>query len=274
MKNIVLALTAVAAMTGSAFAADMAPRYAKAAPPVVAPVASWTGCYVAGGGGYGLWNQENGLFDNRVAGRPQLVADTTAGGRGWFGTVGAGCDYQFGLGAWNMVVGAFGDYDWAGMKGRVAVPFAGAFDYGHEKLDSQWSVGGRIGALVSPNLLVYFSAGYTEANFTGFEFLNGAIANGPLGAPTGFGIYGQNYKGYFLGAGDEYALSFLPGLFWKTEYRFSDLNTESNAVRVLATGARAGGGAGLDYDSHKYVHTVRSELVYRFNWGGPVVAKY
>lgn len=29
-----------------------------------------------------------------------------------------------------------------------------------------------------------------------------------------------------------------------------------------------------DPDSKKWVQTVRSELVYRFNWGGPVVAKY
>jgi outer membrane immunogenic protein len=81
-------------------------------------------------------------------------------------------------------------------------------------------------------------------------------------------------KGWFIAAGDEYALNFLPGLFWKTEYRFSDLDTQSNAVRLVATGARAGGGAGLDYDSHKFVQTVRSELVYRFNWGGAAVPRY
>jgi outer membrane immunogenic protein len=273
MKNIFTALTVFAAFTAPAFAADMAP-YTKApvAPPV--PVVNWTGCYIAGGGGYGLWNQENALFDNRTAVRTQLVAETTAGGRGWFGTVGGGCDYQMPLGNWNVVVGAFGDYDWAGMKGRVAVPFAGAFDYGYEKLDTQWSVGGRVGALVSPSLLVYLSAGYTEAHFTGFNFLNGAAANGPIGAPTAFYISGQTYKGWFIGSGYEYALNFLPGLFWKTEYRFSDLDTQSNPVRVLATGALAGGGAGLDYDSHKYVQTIRSELVYRFNWGGSAVPRY
>ena len=59
MKKIVFVLIAVAAMTRSALAADMAPRtYAKAAPMPVA-VANWTGCYVAGGGGYAMWNQEN-----------------------------------------------------------------------------------------------------------------------------------------------------------------------------------------------------------------------
>ena len=48
-------------------AADMAPRaYTKAPPPPVAVVASWTGCYVGGGGGYGMWNQENTRFDSMV----------------------------------------------------------------------------------------------------------------------------------------------------------------------------------------------------------------
>lgn len=265
MKKLVLALTAMTAFTGSAVAADLAARpYAKAPPPPVA-VASWTGCYIAGGGGYGLWNQENTTYDVTTAPRTQVTATTTAGGRGYFGTVGAGCDYQFPVGTWNFVVGAFGDYDFASMKGNVAEPFLPSF--GYEKLDSQWSVGGRVGVLVTPNLLTYFSAGYTEAHFNAYNLFR---ATAPIGAATGNYIGGQTYSGYFIGAGDEYALSFLPGLFWKTEYRFSDLDTQTNPIRVVATGAPTA----FAVDSHKYVHTVRSELVYRFNWGGPVVAKY
>ena len=266
MKKLVVALSAMAAFTGSALAADMAPRtYSKAPPPPVA-VASWTGCYIAGGGGYGLWNQENTTYDARVAPAVQLTATTTAGGRGYFGTVGAGCDYQMPLGAWNLVVGVFGDYDFASMKGRVSEPWFGA--YGTEKLDSQWSVGGRVGVLVTPGLLGYISAGYTEAHFNPITTFS---AFAPFAA-TGAYIPGQTYKGYFIGAGDEYALSFLPGLFWKTEYRFSDLDTRTNNITLVTTNAATG----FQVDSHKYVHTVRSELVYRFNWGGggPVVARY
>jgi outer membrane immunogenic protein len=65
-------------------------------------------------------------------------------------------------------------------------------------------------------------------------------------------------------------LSFLPGLFWKTEYRFSDLGTQTNPIRFIATG----GPTTTAIDSHKYVQTIRSGLTYHFNWGGPVVAKY
>jgi len=64
MKKLVLALTAVAAFTGSAIAADLPARTYSKAPAPVAYAPSWTGCYLGGGGGYGLWNQENTHFDD------------------------------------------------------------------------------------------------------------------------------------------------------------------------------------------------------------------
>ena len=53
MKKLVLALSAVAAFSAPALAADMAAKapMMRAAPVAYAP--SWTGCYVGGGGGYG-----------------------------------------------------------------------------------------------------------------------------------------------------------------------------------------------------------------------------
>jgi outer membrane immunogenic protein len=262
MKKLVVALTALAAFTGSAVAADMAPRYSKAPPPAPVAVANWTGCYIGGGGGYGLWNQENTEYTD--PGRVQVTATTTAGGRGYFGTVQGGCDYQFPVGSWNMVIGAFGDYDFSSLKGQLQSPGGAAF--GTEKMSSAWSGGGRIGLLVTPSLLTYFSAGYTEATFDRVDFFN----NAPPFATANVYLNKRTYKGYFIGAGDEYALSFLPGLFWKTEYRFSqfDLRTDPFLNSITNTSI------GFADDSKKYVHTVRSELVYRFNWGGPVVAKY
>src|SRR3954469_7743557 len=92
MKKILFALTAIAAMTGSASAADLAARpYAKA--PMAAPVANWTGFYIFGGGGGGLWASDS---DTRVTatGLP-LTITQRQGGSGWFGTVGLGYDWQF-----------------------------------------------------------------------------------------------------------------------------------------------------------------------------------
>jgi outer membrane immunogenic protein len=265
MKRLVVALTAIAAFTAPAFAADMA---VKAAPRVaaVAYAPSWTGCYIAGGGGYGLWNQENtGYIDGPP--RVQFSQTQTDGGRGYLGTVGAGCDYQVPLGSWNFVVGAFGDYDFTSLKGNLRPPGFFGNIIGEEKMSSAWSVGGRIGVLVTPNLLTYFSAGYTEATFDQVNFVTNIP---PFGIPAGISWAKQTYKGYFIGAGDEYALSFLPGLFWKTEYRFSDFDTKGNPERFTLNLAPIG----TTTDSHKYTHTIRSELVYRFNWGGAVVAKY
>ncbi len=59
MKQILAtaALMTLAAI-GFANAADLpapAPNYYKAPPPVY----NWTGCYIAGGGGYGWWNQDS-----------------------------------------------------------------------------------------------------------------------------------------------------------------------------------------------------------------------
>ena len=53
MKKVLLALTAVAAMTGSASAADLAARPYTKAPAPIAAAPSWTGFYIFGGGGGG-----------------------------------------------------------------------------------------------------------------------------------------------------------------------------------------------------------------------------
>lgn len=257
MKKLALALLATTAFTGSALAADMAARpYTKAPPAPVAYAPSWTGCYLGAGGGYGMWNQENTAFS-----LGPFSPTETAGGRGYFGTVQGGCDYQFPLASWNVVVGAFGDYDFGSLKGHVNLPgFSGVFN-GDEKMSSAWSVGGRVGVLITPSLLTYFSGGYTEATFGQTNF-------GSIETSTVFSINKNTYHGYFLGAGDEYALNFLPGLFWKTEYRFSTFDAKRNDLFVGGTFINE------SIDSKKYIQTIRSELTYHFNWGGPVVAKY
>ena len=55
MKKLVFALTAVAAITTSASAADLGARPYTKAPAPVAPAYNWTGFYIFGGGGGGIW---------------------------------------------------------------------------------------------------------------------------------------------------------------------------------------------------------------------------
>src|SRR4030088_905855 len=248
MKKLVLALTAAAAFTGSAIAADLPARTYSKAPAPVAYAPSWTGCYVGGGGGYGLWNQENTFFANGPP-RTQITQTTTEGGRGYFGTVQAGCDYQFPAMGTSFVVGAFGDYDFSSLKANVS-PLVGGI--GQEKMSSAWSVGGRVGWVALPGLLTYFSGGYTEATFDQVN-LSGV---GVPPSPTVLFFDKRTYKGWFLGAGDEYALTFLPGLFWKTEYRFSEFDAATNPLRSLPTCVLEA----ESIDSKKFVPPVRSEL--------------
>jgi outer membrane immunogenic protein len=116
-----VALATLAAL-GTASAADLpmpAPVY-KAPPP---PVYNWTGCYVGGGGGYGMWTQDS-FVTVTATGQP-VFGQLTNGGKGWFGQGQGGCDYQFSLplfGGWspNVVIGAFGDWEGGSIRGTKA----------------------------------------------------------------------------------------------------------------------------------------------------------
>ena len=270
MKKFAVALATTAAFTGSAFAADMAVK-APAPAPMAQPF-SWTGCYLGAGGGYGMWNQDATGFE----GTPlrQITISQTNGGRGWFGTVGGGCDYQFSLGAGipginQIVVGLLADYDFGSIKGSPHFPLELT---GSEKQSSAWAVGGRIGWLVTPQVLTYFSGGYTEARFDQVNLLAELSPIGQLNPGTA--ILAHTYRGWFLGSGLEYTTNWLPGLFWKTEYRFSEYNTDRLAQVCVSAQCGTLGPTGAFFDTQKFVQTIRTELVYRFNWGGPVVAKY
>src|SRR5262245_35198638 len=165
MKKLALALAAVAAFGGQALAADMAVKAARPLPPPV-PVANWTGCYISGSVGYGLFDNETTGFD---AGPPvaALTGRVDYGGRGWLAGGGGGCDYQFGLGSGGglfgtgqFVIGFLADYYWSEMRGNRGsvlgdAVFGGNVFTGQDKVDSQWAVGGRIGWLVNPNTLTY-----------------------------------------------------------------------------------------------------------------------
>src|SRR5215468_12151791 len=114
MKKILTALAALAAMTGTASAADLGAKpYTKA--PVAAPVASWTGCYLGAGGGGAMTNNDNNFFNPDPLDGTVTFPNQTNGARGWFGTVQGGCDYQFN----SWVVGAFADYDFMDVRGDV-----------------------------------------------------------------------------------------------------------------------------------------------------------
>src|SRR5258708_38017089 len=86
MKKLAIALTAIAAFTAPALAADMAAKAPMYQPPV--PVYNWTGFYIFGGGGGGVWNagsnvvafpRGGGLSRDKRPGGRWLVAKPPAG---------------------------------------------------------------------------------------------------------------------------------------------------------------------------------------------------
>jgi outer membrane immunogenic protein len=255
MKRILLtSLAAVALASSAAFAADLpaaAPVY-KAPPAMAAPAFSWSGCYVDGGGGYGF------LAENKIAvGAGFPTSSTSGSGRGWFGTVGAGCDYQMNA---NWVIGVQGDYNFMNVHGIFEDPFEFPGFFGTEKESSSWAVGGRIGYLIVPSVLAYFNGGYTQAHFDAITLTSGAN-------PSVFGIAAHTYNGWFIGGGTEaslagfFGLGLPPGLFLRSEYRFSSY--QAGQAQWSGFGAPI---IGNFEQSTKYVQTIGTALVWKFNW--------
>ena len=253
-RIIMLAGVAAAAATAqTALAADLPAQRPYTAPAVVAPVSNWTGLYVGGGFGYGLFDVESSSASPGIA-PPLAASNGDSGGRGYLGTIQVGYDAQFA----NFVVGVFGDYDWSSIKGTLTDQ--NTRNNFSLKQTSAWSVGGRIGYLVVPQFLTYFSGGYTEANFRGSTGV--CTLGGGACAVIGT-LPNHTFSGYFLGGGTEYAFSwFGPGWTIKTEYRLAEYSRDTFAVTT--TPALAGGATAT---LRPYVQTIRSELVYKFNWG-------
>jgi outer membrane immunogenic protein len=263
MKKILLALTAMAAMTGSASAADLAARpYVKA--PIAAPVANWTGFYIFGGGGGGLSASDQHV-QGTVSGLP-LTIDQRQGGSGWFGTVGLGYDWQF---SDTWVAGVFGDGQFGSIRATIQDPsFPGGAITGTQKLEDSWAAGVRLGWLVAPNVLSYVNGGYSGAHFGSTNFMTLA------GVPAGVHLNGYNRNGWFVGGGVENNLNMFgiqsPGWFMKTEYRSAFYNAKTSNELFDVTNTLVG----RDIRANTWNQTISTSLVYRFNWTGPAVGKY
>jgi outer membrane immunogenic protein len=277
MKKLVIALTAVAAFTGSALAADLPARTYSKAPVMAAPLPTWTGFWISGGFGYGMMDYQHSEFDPTTGLLSSQGQD--AAGKGWIGKVGLGYDYQF-MG--NFVISAFADTQWSNIGGQASysnsvTPGSMEILTGQYKQDWSWAAGARIGYVALPGLLTYFNAGYTEAHFKGTGYINGDLSSGGFGTLSGVVLGSQTRGGYFLGGGTEYAVTQIPGLFWKNEVRFSDFGNRTNSQICTGIPTSDCGTIGAVHDlqtSHVYTQAATTELVYRFNWGGPLVAKY
>lgn len=259
MKKIAIVLTALAALTGSAVAADLPTRTYDKAPIAMAP--SWTGLYIFGGVGGGLWDANTSSYVT-ATGTCLICVNNKQGGDGWLATVGAGYDWQFNN---RWVAGILADGQFGGLKGSQS---ALGFTF-NQKLKDTWAVGGRIGYLIAPNVLSYVNAGYTGADWSGSSIVNQAT-----GVTIGAHTNGFSTQGWFVGGGVENNFDIFgvtaPGWFMKTEYRGAYYSNKNSDWLNDGTNTQVG----ISSTFKPFVQTISTSLVYRFNWSGPVAARY
>ncbi len=274
MKAALIGIAGIAAIATlvvtPGYAADMSPPPPPAYKAPLPPAPTWTGCYIDGGIGYGLWNQDHttNTFIPTLGAFTDTVSQTD-GGRGWLGRVGTGCDYQV---APRWVIGVLGDYDFMDLTGTnspLEVDGAGFPVNAPERESGAWYVGARVGYLVAPSVLSYASGGFTQTRFDAQTFQSN------LGVPEGFGFPAQTYNGWFLGGGLETSLSdFIPGLptglYLRTEYRFSEYERVNLPEIFLASGVADGN---VEH-TRPTVQTVTTSVVWKFNWAAPAMAHW
>jgi outer membrane immunogenic protein len=262
MKKAALALTALVAFTGSGFAADLGARsYSKAPVPMMA-APSWTGFYIFGGAGGGLWAADSNVVFQGT-GLP-LTRDQRLGGSGWYGTIGAGYDWQVNSG---WLIGILADGQFGSIRGSITDRTI----EGTEKLRTSYAAGIRLGYLVAPNVLSYVNVGYSGSEWSGSSYSSLLTAfPGSVSTTPSF-----HRNGFFVGGGVENNLNIFgisaPGWFMKTEYRSAFYDRVTLPESFVDTGLPTS-----DSVTFKpWVQTISTSLVYRFNWGGaPISAGY
>lgn len=267
---------------------------------------SWTGFNLAIGGGagkvdasltsisaYDLRNEFEvpapDFFRRVISGRSEISeAQNQWSG---FGTAAVGYDLAFG----TFVLGAFADidlYDDETKQGSTT-PFqaVGTLESSFQvelpvtrtigstttsfELERVWSIGGKLGYLATPNLLLYGVAGYSQASIDGqtvFSFRDttfSGVVDRTLTAKLN-----DELDGYFIGAGGEWKMSEICAI--RLEYRFADYDGKSNSADFASAGTGKIGGvnvanntsASARSDIDLEIHTVRAALVFKLGTFG------
>jgi len=244
-------------LVNAASAADMAVK----ARPMVAPVMvyNWSGCYVGAniGGGWARTGQDRiAQVDGTVFVPPTNYGSSD--GSDFIGGGQIGCDYQF---AGNWVIGIQGMFDFGNINSEHTLPAFPTF-YSTNTVKNTITLTGRIGYLFAPQLLGYVKGGgawaRTDHSIYGFGppvFLSES-ANG------------NDRSGWTVGGGLEWM--FAPGWSVFGEYNYMDFGDKD--ITFVAAPGLVG-----------FADVVRTRLEvsqflvgvnYKFNFGGPVVARY
>ena len=227
MKKILTIGAAITFMAAApSFAADMA---LKAAPPVAAPVSSWTGFYIGGDVG-GAWSDPTGTFTPLPS--PAVFGVNTISGadRGsaFIGGLHVGYNWQF---APVWVAGLEGDWSWTHAGGSFSQPWTffgtttpvvGSFTNMSSRLDWISSVRGRLGYLVTPTVMAYATGGAAWARTDYAATSNNGITYSASTATS------ATQPGFVVGGGIEWAAT----QHWllRAEYLYYQFDRAPNVV--------------------------------------------
>jgi len=210
--------------------------YPQKAPAYALPVAPFYNWTAIYVGGHlgGAFSGNNNFTD---------AARSTSNGR-FLGGLQAGADYQFAL---NWVAGVEGQYSW--LSGSMGATFPGDIAYKNSQ-PGLGSITGRLGYTWGPGL-VYVKGGYAYSDN------KESVTFG--GAPLAFAIIGDRHNGWTVGTGLEFL--FTPNWSAKIEYQyynFGKATFDTPAIGRFTTDD----------------NTIKVGVNYRFNMGGPLVARY
>jgi outer membrane immunogenic protein len=250
MKRILFTTVSlgVLGLISPALGADLAP-YMKA-PPVASPLYDWTGFYVGayGGGGFGNHNL------NVPAIGPIGFANFTVN----YDSTGAiaGGEVGYNAQSGNIVFGVEGDGFWSDIKGSDISSFNnGALPIGNTdmtKLRYGGSLRARAGVAVD-RLLLFFDGGWAVGSLAHTDTIPGVATD----------AFTVRRSGLAAGGGIAYAIT--NDILGKLEYRYYDFGRFARPNPLNGV---------LPYSVDSTYSVVTIGFDYKFNFGGPVVAKY
>jgi len=283
---------------GAALAADLPVKAA----PIVAPVPTWTGCYVGGNAGwvggdnkYSLAPSGNYLTPTgslpppNSGGTGDFAVDVAAlsnsyGGHQSGGLVGAqiGCNQQTGL----VVLGVEADWQWTSERNSVVAGYASFANLGNpvftnaahtENVSSSLNSFGTFrarGGYDFNHVFLYATGGIALGDVRSNTNVSFATTGSPSTVYNGAVHIGSDSVinvGWVIGAGAEYA--FAPNWSVKAEYLYVDFGTRAYLSPLAAAAVPVGSGYNWTTSIRERDNIVRVGLNYKFN-SAPVVAKY
>jgi len=289
MKKLILGTVALSAagLVNVAFAADMPLK----APPIVPVVYNWTGCYIGANGGW-KWGRFNESVDTEgttisipgvgliplAPGHVDLDHETASSGA--FGGQ-IGCRWE---NAEHWVFGVEGDFDWTNLQATVydtAPATTGLFpgDYFDNRM--RWESSARVILGRSYGQWLFYGTGGLAFSRVDMDANFIPVVVGGIPYPGATGSDSHILVGGTVGLGTAYMLT----RNWEigAEYRYTfyaqsayNLGTPAAFCGNVSATAFLIACADTTATGHKGAETqeVLFKVNYRFDSGGPVVAKY